>query len=150
MVQSTLTFSRFLGAFASIATSHYRDFATRGSQHSALQLPSSDVPRRRYSSCRAFATSRPHDLNLPIFGLLTCEPRAREIFDLCHLYSTRSGGPHALTDGFRDIASRDLATFDANICGSNSQTSEFMIGRCHLSSSPYKGCPSDTCPPLRP
>jgi hypothetical protein len=39
----------------------YRDFATRVLQRSFLQLPSPEVPRRRYYPCRAFATSHPRN-----------------------------------------------------------------------------------------
>jgi hypothetical protein len=42
-----------------------------------------------------FRNLAPSRLNLPIFGFSICEPRAREISDLCHLYSTCSVVPHA-------------------------------------------------------
>jgi hypothetical protein len=89
-------------------------------------------------SCREFLRreiSLYEVVNLIPHGFLIPELR-------CHLSSfTVLGGPHTLTTGCREIIARDLATSGANLCTSNSRSSELAICRCHLSSTSTNGGP---------
>jgi hypothetical protein len=100
MCQSTLTF-----LFPLSGLRLYRDFATRDTKHSVFQLPSPDVPKRRYDP---IAFSQPRVLvtwSTQYLGSHPANSRVREI--------SRSLPPvfhsllrsHTLPCGCRDIAS---------------------------------------------